>query len=311
MNAAAPLFQADRLTLGLALPWVDAAEHAGRREVDFPRQLDLAAQAEAAGFAALWVRDVPLNHPGYPEAIGHLDPWTWLGALATRTRRIHLVTGAIVLTLRHPLHVAKGAVSVAALAPGRFVLGLGSGDRPPEYLAFGRNSATRREDFRARWEQLSAALDTPPRVVPDLQDDPPVAFSLRPRPSLPVPMLAVGSAGQSLDWIARHAVGWTTYHRPPEVQRDRHAMWRQAVERAAPGQFRAFGVAMRVELLDRPDAPAEAIELGYRTGVRALAGILARMREAGTHHVSLNLPAGARPLPDIIDELAPLNAGLA
>lgn len=36
MNAAASLFQADRLTLGLALPWVDAAEHAGRREVDFP-----------------------------------------------------------------------------------------------------------------------------------------------------------------------------------------------------------------------------------------------------------------------------------
>lgn len=40
----------------------------------FPHQLELAAQAEAAGFAALWVRDVPLNHPGYPEAIGHLDP---------------------------------------------------------------------------------------------------------------------------------------------------------------------------------------------------------------------------------------------
>ena len=109
MNAAASLFQADRLTLGLALPWVDAAEHAGRREVDFHHQLELAAQAESAGFAALWVRDVPLNHPGYPEAIGHLDPWTWLGALAARTRRIGLVTGAVVLTLRHPLHVAKGA----------------------------------------------------------------------------------------------------------------------------------------------------------------------------------------------------------
>lgn len=139
-HSATALFQPDRLTIGLGLPWVDSAEYQGAQEVDFHRQLDLAKRAEAAGFAALWVRDVPLNHPGYPESIGHLDPWVWLGALAAHTRRITLVTGAIVLTLRHPLHVAKAAASVSALAPGRFVLGLGSGDRPPEYHAFGRDT---------------------------------------------------------------------------------------------------------------------------------------------------------------------------
>ncbi|OVZ59401.1 LLM class flavin-dependent oxidoreductase [Pigmentiphaga sp. NML080357] len=306
LTPATALFQPGRLSIGLGLPWVEAAEYKGEREVDFRRQLELAAQAEAAGFAALWVRDVPLNHPGYPESIGHLDPWVWLGALAAHTHRIALVTGAIVLTLRHPLHVAKGATSVAALAPGRFMLGLGSGDRPPEYLAFGRDAARRREDFRARWEQLAAALELPARVLPDRLDDPPIDFSLRPRAAMPIPMLAVGSAGQSLDWIARHAIGWMTYHREPEVQQGRHRFWRQAVERAAPGRFRGFGVAMRVELLDRSDAPAEPIELGYRTGLRALGDILSRMREAGTHHVSLNLSAGRRPWAELIEELGSL-----
>jgi len=294
------LFQPERLSLGLGLPLVAR----GQRHVDDARQLEYARQADARGFAALWVRDVPLHHADYPDPVAHLDPWAFLGALAARTRRIALASGAIVLTLRHPLHVAKGAVSLARLSQGRFVLGLGSGDRPPEYAAFGRQGDQRRELYRRHWEQLAAALAVPPRVIPDREDEPPVAFELLPRPPAPVPMLAIGSDGQSLDWIARHAAGWITYHREPAVQRDRHRLWREAVRRAAPGAFRAFGVAMRVDLLPRRDAPATPIELGYRTGMHGLRGILERMREDGTHHVALNLSDGDVPAAEAIDALA-------
>src|SRR3546814_10509514 len=67
-----------------------------------------------------------------------------------------------------------------------------------------------------------------------------VGFEIRPAAETGVPMLAVGSGGQTLEWIARNAAGWATYHRPPAVQRDRHALWRRAVDRVAPGEFRSF-----------------------------------------------------------------------
>lgn len=293
------VFREGHLSIGLTLPLMSP----GASEVDLNRQLALAAHAEALGFAALWIRDVPLNSPDYPDPTGHSDPWVLLGALAARTRTIALITGAIVLTLRHPLHVAKAAVSVSALSGGRLVLGLGSGDRPAEYAAFGRNTEERRTLFRAHWDTVAAALDVDSRVVPDLVPDAaPSRFSLLPRPSARVPMLSVGSAGQSVDWIARHAIGWATYHREPQVQRERYRLWRQAVERSAPGAFRSFSSAMRVELADRADAPPTAIELGYRTGSRALVDVLEQQRASGTHHVALSL-SSARPWEEVLEEL--------
>ncbi len=68
--------------------------------------------------------------------------------------------------------------------------------------------------------------------------------------------------------------------------------------------FRAFGVAMRLELSADPDEPATDILLGYRSGRRRLAALLREMRDSGTHHVALNLPASPRPPRDVIEELA-------
>ena len=81
-------------------------------------------------------------------------------------------------------------------------------------------------------------------------------------------------------------------------------MWRAAVERSAPGEFRAFGAALRLELSDDPDEPATPVALGYRAGRHALAALLRAMREHGTHHVSLNLPSSPRAPRDVIEELA-------
>lgn len=294
------VFQEGRLSLGLTLPMLQS----GQVVADFREQVALAKLADALGFRALWVRDVPLNSVGYPDPVGHLDPWVFLGALASQTERIALVSGAIVLTLRHPLHVAKGAISVSALSQGRFVLGLGSGDRPAEYAAFGQATAARRDLYLRHWETVAAAVGEPSRVIPDqFHDDTPEFFVL-PKLPAPIPLLAVGSGGQSVDWIARHSIGWMTYHREPAVQRERYRMWRAAVERAAPGQFRAFGVAMQLDLSADAGEPPTAISLGYRTGRNGLRELLRDMRGSGTHHVSLNLQASERAPREVIEELA-------
>lgn len=293
------IFSDERLSIGLTLPLL----RSGNVVADFNEQLELAALADALGFRALWIRDVPLNSADYPDPVGHLDPWVFLGALAARTRRIALASGAIVLPLRHPLHIAKGALSVATLSRGRFILGLGSGDRPPEYAAFGVDAQTRRDRYREHWDVVAAALGVPSRVLPD--EAPPDApeFTLLPRGDDAVPMLAVGSGGQSVDWIARHSIGWMTYHRDPDTQRARYSMWRAAVERLASPAFRAFGVSMRLDLAAHPDAPAAALPLGYATGRHALIDILRDMHAAGTHHVTLNLGSD-RPVRDVIEEIA-------
>ncbi|MDR6502121.1 luciferase-type oxidoreductase [Burkholderia ambifaria] len=298
-DVARRVFSAGQLSIGLTLPLL----RSGNIVADFNEQLELAALADTLGFRALWIRDVPLNSADYPDPVGHLDPWVRLGALASRTRRIALASGAIVLPLRHPLHIAKAALSVATLSGGRFILGLGSGDRPPEYAAFGVDTETRRDRYRAHWDVVAAALGVPSRVLPD--EAPPDApeFTLLPRGDDAVPMLAVGSGGQSVDWIARHSIGWMTYHRDPDTQRARYSMWRAAVDRLASPAFRAFGVSMRLDLAAHPDAPATALSLGYATGRRALVDILRDMRTAGTHHVTLN-PGADRPAREVIEELA-------
>jgi luciferase-type oxidoreductase len=291
------VFQPGRLTLGLVLPLTPVGE-AG---FDVPVQLDLAARADALGFAALWVRDVPLNSDSYPDPMGHPDPWALLGALAARTRTITLVTGAIVAPLRHPLHVAKAALSVDALSGGRFLLGLGAGDRPPEFAAFGRRHEDRRQGFRDNWLRIVAALAG--QVEPDLPGE--TDFRLLPRPVQGgVPMLAVGSAGQTLEWIARHATAWATYHRSFAQQRDRYALWRAAIGKSGDPGFRGFAESLRLELLQDPAAPASELPLGYRLGRQALVAQLLALRDMGTGHVMLNLTGIDRPVAEVLEELA-------
>ncbi|MBB3406755.1 luciferase-type oxidoreductase [Rhizobium sp. BK316] len=278
------LFEDSRLTVGVVLP-MQARQ---RQDIDFGLQLELARRADELGFAAMWVRDVPLNSPAYPDPVGHSDPWVLLGALAASTRSITLATGAIVLPLRHPLHVAKAALSMDMLSSGRFVLGLGSGDRPSEFSAFDRNVDDRRELFRANWAALEDALDG--RVGNQTDEN---QFEIRPRSRRRIPLVAVGSSSQSLEWIARNAGAWMTYHRPFAAQKDRIALWQGAVQRTTD-EFRGMGQAMALELVDTSADRVDDIKLGYRAGPNGLLAALVALRELGVHHVALNLTVDSR-----------------
>ncbi|ENN85767.1 Putative luciferase-like monooxygenase [Rhizobium freirei PRF 81] len=271
--------------------------------MQFDVQLGIAGHADRLGFDAVWVRDVPLNSESYPDPIGHADPWVFLGALATATSNIRLATGAIVLPLRHPLHIAKAALSVAALSKGRFVLGLGSGDRPSEYEMFGRDVEGRKVLFQTHWERLAAAM-RPDQAVIDEGGNVRRDFAIRPSlQGRTIPMVAVGSSAQSLEWIARNAAAWMTYYRPLPVQKDRLALWRNAQTKVTT-EFRGFGQSMVLELLGKSDASYEEINLGGKTGRRGLIDALSAMREAGIQHVAFNLISKGRPPAEVMDEIA-------
>jgi coenzyme F420-dependent glucose-6-phosphate dehydrogenase len=112
------------LSLGFAL---SSEEHSA------PDLVELAVAAEEAGFEFAMISDH--FHPWTP--IQGQSPFVWgvLGAIAARTRRLHLGTGVTCPIIRtHPAVIAQAAATIAALLSGRFWLGLGTGERLNEHV---------------------------------------------------------------------------------------------------------------------------------------------------------------------------------
>jgi luciferase-type oxidoreductase len=293
------MFAPHRLTLGVFFP----IEAFAGDQPTMAGQERLARRAEALGYAALWCRDVPLRDPAFGDVGQVYDPWVYLGWVAAQTTDIALATGALVLTLRHPLHTAKGVASVDRLSGNRLVLGVASGDRPVEFPAFGIDFDQRSALFRDNLRVVKTVLG---EEFPQLQwphgtlDG---SADLIPKPITPVPMLVTGHSGQSLEWIAKHADGWITYPRGLPRQAEVAAQWRAAVEIAAPGSFKPFVQSLYVDLSDDPDAAPTPIHLGFRGGRHFVLRFLEALRSVGVNHVILNLKYGARNAGDVLDEI--------
>jgi len=55
--------------------------------------------------------------------------WAVLGGIAQATERLELITGVTCPTIRiHPAIIAQAAATVGAMMPGRFSLGVGTGE---------------------------------------------------------------------------------------------------------------------------------------------------------------------------------------
>jgi luciferase-type oxidoreductase len=271
---------------------------------DMTGQLGLAARVGRLSFAARWSRDVPLFDPNFGDAGQIYDPWVWLGALAAITTDITLSTAGIVLPLRLPLHTAKAAASIDALSGGRFMLGVASGDRASEYPAFGVAHETRGAAFREAIEVISRTTSEAYPVLGGAFGRLEGLDLLPKAPSGHLPLLAIGSAQQSVQWIAEHMDGWVTYPRDVEDQRKRIDLWKSAVAQRANGAFRPFAQSLFIDLTDDPMTEPSPIFLGFRLGRVHLIDHLETLRSLGVGHVAFNLRHSLRPAAEVIEELA-------
>ena len=92
-----------------------------------------ARRAEEAGFEFALVSDH--FHP-WIDRQGHA-PFVWavIGAIAASTERLELGTGVTCPSMRiHPAIVAQAAATAASLMPGRFFLGVGTGENLNEHV---------------------------------------------------------------------------------------------------------------------------------------------------------------------------------
>jgi G6PDH family F420-dependent oxidoreductase len=107
--------------------WLSCEEHAPSTLVDN------AVAAEQAGFRLAMASDH--FHPWVPAQGQAPLVWPVLGAIAHATSELALATGVSSTISRiHPLLLAQAASTISAMAPGRFTLGLGLGERLNEQI---------------------------------------------------------------------------------------------------------------------------------------------------------------------------------
>ncbi len=181
----------------------------------------LAKAAEAAGFHAYTLPDsiaypevsdskypyTPDGHRGFLEDKPFIDPFSLIPALGAVTEKLRFHTFVVKLAIRHPVLVAKQAMSVAVLTDNRFSLGVGLSPWP--------------EDFRITgvpWEGRGKRMDEMMQIIRGLSRGGYFAFDgkhfsveaikMCPVPSAPLPLLVGGHSDAALARAAHLGDGW-------------------------------------------------------------------------------------------------------
>src|SRR4030088_3818992 len=83
-----------------------------------PRTVEYALLAEDLGFRAVWCPEIP--------AFGH-DIWVTLARIAEKTKRLKFGPSVLIPSYRHPMAQASAIATLEQLAPGRLMVGFGTG----------------------------------------------------------------------------------------------------------------------------------------------------------------------------------------
>jgi alkanesulfonate monooxygenase SsuD/methylene tetrahydromethanopterin reductase-like flavin-dependent oxidoreductase (luciferase family) len=203
-------------------------------EIYFDEALRLSVLAEELGFSH--VRTV--EHYFRPYGGMTPSPIVFLTAVAARTNRVRLVTGAVLPVFNHPIKIAGETAMLDAISRGRLDVGFGRAFLPEEFDAFERPM----EESRARFEGGIAAVRRLWTETDVVYEDAfykfgPVTSSPRPvqRPHPPILIAAVGTPA-SFEWAGRqgHRLMVVPYLSDFEDLRGNLRIYREAFAAANP-----------------------------------------------------------------------------
>jgi coenzyme F420-dependent glucose-6-phosphate dehydrogenase len=310
--------------VGLMLPTYDAAG----RTLSLAEVADYVVRAEELGFDSVWASDHFHGDDRAPGgASGRYDPLLMLSYVAAHTTRITLGTLVVANGFRAAPQLARELATLSHLAPGRLIVGLGTGGRATEFETFGFEHARPVQRLR---ETLT--------VVPELLAGETVTFEgasvrlsdagLLLAEAVP-PFWVAAFSPRMLELTAELAGGWNTAWYGPDVDAFGAALagFREAQQRSGATDRNveiSVGVRMapvtgaerrrlaaRLEHL-RPDPPPVLwgdLDDTVITGeVDELADAVLRYRDAGADHVILNLSLLPTSLldPGYLERTAPL-----
>ncbi|HET7482732.1 MAG TPA: LLM class flavin-dependent oxidoreductase [Actinomycetota bacterium] len=273
---------------------------------DPDRFIEVARRAEECGLDSIWVFDHiwPLTGGRERPVIECFTALAWIAAETTTIRIGTLVARS---SLRHPALLAKEAATVAAIAPGRVTIAIGSGDEAsrPENEAYGIPYV----EAEDRIGQLASTV----RVVHgylggsslDHHDDFASISGLPPSPVVdpPARVWVGGRSDDVLEVAGTVADGWNGWAGTPRrFAQDAATVAGYAGDR--PVELSWGGL---VTLARSDDAARE--RFGDRSakgwivgGPGTVAGALGRFVEAGARHVIVTVPDPS--LPDVFETLA-------
>jgi G6PDH family F420-dependent oxidoreductase len=173
--------------------------------------------AEEAGFAFALVSDH--FHP-WIDRQGH-SPFVWsvLGGIATATERLEVGTGVTCPMIRiHPAIIAQAAATTAAMMPGRFFLGVGTGENLNEHIL---------GDKWPDWDVRARMLEESLEVIRDLWRGEVTSFEgefytvenarLYTLPDQPIPIHVAASGPRAAELAGRIGDGFISTGPKPEL----------------------------------------------------------------------------------------------
>jgi alkanesulfonate monooxygenase SsuD/methylene tetrahydromethanopterin reductase-like flavin-dependent oxidoreductase (luciferase family) len=274
--------------------------------------------ADALGFRAAFTFDhlVPLNpgaRPGHEGGVPsgpQLEGWVTLAALAEATQRLEVGTLCSGVTYRHPVVLAKMAVSLDHVSDGRAILGLGAAWHEAEHRMYGI-------PFPPVGDRMTMLDETLAAFAALCQSDGQVDFDgsavhlagavFDPKPVRPggrIPVLVGGSGPRLMRLAARHADLYNGFWAPwewGEVNDRLDGLVDGAGRKPAELERTAFVFS---ELSGDPARTAELVAHFQRTRggteeeVRSrivagdpdtMATVLGTFADAGVQHVIINL----------------------
>jgi hypothetical protein len=116
--------------------------------------VDLAEEAERAGWDAVFVWDTPYASDVEESVQQTFDAWALMSTIAVRTERVRIGTMITPLAWRRPWEIARQSMTLERLSHGRFTLCVGLGWVPEGGSTFGEET-----DRRKRARMLDEGLE--------------------------------------------------------------------------------------------------------------------------------------------------------
>ena len=157
----------------------------------------------------VWTKDLTPAARVVKNPDEFFDPFVVLGGLATRTKRIRLGTAVTDTVRLHPASLARVALTLQHTSKGRFILGIGAGEREntePYGIPLGRAAsrfAESLEVIRLLWSSRGP-VDFEGEFF-RLKD---AALSLGPYLKRPPPIWVAAMGPRMLEIAGRYADGW-------------------------------------------------------------------------------------------------------
>ena len=210
--------------------------------------MQLAGQAEAAGFDSIWLADhvafpvsikskYPYSATGdFPSRLSEplMEPVATMAVLVGATRRVRIGTAALIMPYRNPVLLARMLVTLDHFSGGRIVLGAGVGWLEEEFNVLDAHDFKRRGKVTDEYLEIFKAICGGGEVsyrgetyaFESIFSSP--GSLQRPHP----PILIGGLSDAALRRVVRHGNGWLAVTAGPEMLAERLATLKRLAQDA-------------------------------------------------------------------------------